>query len=191
MSNKTIETKDKILLGYVSSAHGIKGEVKVKSTYNLNDFISFSLKRLLVDYKGALNFFEIEKQRPSNEHILIKFKNITTRNESELLKGAQVFALREDLSLLEEGSFYFEDILGLKVITTKGLELGAITDLLETGANDVYVVTSGKKEYLIPDIKEVIKEINLEKQIMTIEPLEGLLELTDSNSNSNSDKNKK
>jgi 16S rRNA processing protein RimM len=78
---------------------------------------------------------------------------------------------------LTEGEYYWCDLIGLKVITDGGVHLGELYDIMATGSNDVYLVRSGEKEYLIPAIEDVVVEINLAAGVMTVSPLEGLLEL--------------
>ena len=82
----------------------------------------------------------------------------------------------EDRIALPEGSYYQFEIKGLDVYLEGGRFLGKVTDILRTGANDVYVVGQGEKEYLIPALRSVVKEINLSEKRMTLHPMEGLLE---------------
>jgi len=81
----------------------------------------------------------------------------------------------EELKPLGEGEFYFHQIIGLRVYTDNGIYLGKIVDIIRTGANDVFCV-KGKREYMIPALKKVVKEVDLKRGVMVIVPIEGLLE---------------
>ena len=77
---------------------------------------------------------------------------------------------------LEDGEFFHEQIIGLSVVTTGGMILGKVEEILATGSNDVYVVTDGKREYLIPAIADVVKGVDLEGKTILIEVMEGMLD---------------
>jgi 16S rRNA processing protein RimM len=93
------------------------------------------------------------------------------------LVGREIYAERGQLPELTEGEYYWCDLIGLKVVTAEGVLLGELYDIMATGSNDVYLVRSGEKEYLIPAIEDVVVEVNLAAGVMTVSPLEGLLEL--------------
>ena len=118
----------------------------------------------------------IEKVRFHKGCIIIKLKGYNSISEAERLKGFEIGIPEEQLWPLAGGEYYYFQIIGLDVYTEEGLYLGEVMDIFPTGSNDVYTVKKGRKEYLIPAIKEVIKEINLETKRITIHPLEGLLD---------------
>ena len=93
------------------------------------------------------------------------------------LVGRELYVRRSQLPPLADDEFYWFDLIGLRVVTDEGLELGRLENIMETGSNDVYLVRAEGKEYLIPAIEEVVKAIDLDAGVMTISPLEGLLDL--------------
>ena len=112
-----------------------------------------------------------------DKYVVIKFEGIDTRELAEQIRGAYLEIPREEAIKLPADHFFISDIIGLEVLDEGGQHLGTITDVLETGANDVYVL-KGKdgRDNLIPAIKQVVKKVDLENKTMTIEPLEGMLE---------------
>jgi 16S rRNA processing protein RimM len=111
--------------------------------------------------------------------MLLQFAGIGDRTDAESLRGQWIFVPESEAVTLEEDTYFVHDIIGLAVQTVAGEPLGTVTDVLATGANDVYVVAppdDPKREILLPAIEEVVKEINLEQGTMTVELLPGLLE---------------
>jgi 16S rRNA processing protein RimM len=86
-------------------------------------------------------------------------------------------ARRDQLPETDEGEYYWVDLIGLRVVTDDGAELGTLREIIETGSNDVYVVQGREKEYLIPALADVVSSIDLEAGTMTVTPLDGLLDL--------------
>lgn len=105
---------------------------------------------------------------------LTGFDNI---NQVLDLVGGELCLLPEQLPDTDEGEYYWRDLLGLAVVTDCGKALGSISNILETGANDIYVVTGQGREYLIPAVASVVNNVDLAAKTMTITPLEGLLDL--------------
>lgn len=165
-----------VIVGKVVGAHGIKGVIKVLS---MTDFPErLRERRRLVFYDHADNVvFEGELESLSMEGaiLLVKVKGCDTRDMAERLIGSFIKVKEEELPPLGEGEFYFHQIIGLKVYTQDGRYLGKVVDILKTGANDVFCV-KGKREYMIPALKSLVKEVDLKREIMIIEPMEGLLE---------------
>lgn len=124
---------------------------------NLN-VTPFSVKNVI--FKGKVFFLELE--------------GIENADEAGAFVGRFVFVPPESLEPLTEGEYYWKDIIGLEVITDDGLRIGKITEIVPTGANDVYVCTGEERELLLPAIPEVIKDIDLNKRVMLINLLEGL-----------------
>lgn len=161
-----------IIIGKVVNFHGVRGEVKVVSDSD------FTTERFAVGNTVNINNteFKIDHYRKHKDFHLLKFSGITNLNEVEHLKGQEVFQDDESVELkLEEGEFHFDEIIGLKVVTDEGAVVGEVSDIFQTGANDVWVV-KGDKEYMIPYIEDVVTEVNLETGEVIISPMEGLLE---------------
>ena len=108
--------------------------------------------------------------------LIISFEGISNRAEAALLRKAVIEVQGNDLPALPENKFYHRQILGLVVVTSEGKKIGQITEIIETGSNDVYVVKGSEKEYLIPAIKDVISCIDLSSGTITITPMKGLLD---------------
>lgn len=165
-----------INVGKVVAVFGVRGEVKV---IPLTDFPErFSEKRhYLLSKQNQSKVVEIEDVRFREKGIILKLKGIDTPEDAGEYRNAMLQVPRDDAWPLPEGHYYQFQILGLLVSTEEGVVLGRVTEILETGSNDVYLVKNDQgKEYLLPAIKEVVKEIDLDKGRMLVRPLPGLLE---------------
>ncbi|RMG73627.1 MAG: 16S rRNA processing protein RimM [Nitrospirae bacterium] len=163
-----------VVIGKILSSWGIKGEAKVLPLTFSNE--RFAEIESVYFYEGQdFKRLTIEHFRVSGKYVILKFRELSTPEEVTRLKGKELFIEKEKSPPLPEGVYYHYQILGLKVYTEQGLYLGEITNIIETGSNDVYVVT-GEREVLIPAIDEVVKEIDLKKKRMTIHPMKGLLD---------------
>lgn len=180
---------DMLRVGVISSTHGIKGEVKVYPTTDEPKRFS-ELKKVYLDYckqgiKGVKERkcieLEISNARYFKQFVILKFKGIDNINDVEEYKGMDIYVTREDALPLEEGEYYICDLIGLKVMDDTDKEVGILKDVLQTGANDVYVVQAndnfGSKELLLPVIDECILDVNLDKKEVKVHIMEGLLEL--------------
>lgn len=162
------------VVGKIVNTHGLKGEVKVYPT--TDDEKKFEkLKEVYVSQK-QLKKFTIESVRYHKKMVLIKFKEINSIEEAELLKNAVLKIERKDALQLQENEYYISDLYGMKISTQEGRELGTLIDILYTGSNDVYVVENEetKKQILLPAIHQVIKQVDIEKNVMIVSLLEGL-----------------
>lgn len=195
MEDKTIKTVDyseldnMLRVGVITQTHGIRGEVKIYPT--TDDPKRFdSLKKVYMDYtkKGVrgvmeqnLYELEIESVKYFKQFVILKFKGIDNINDIEMYKHMDLYVTREDAVPLEEGEFYIADLIGLDVIDDTGKKIGVLKDVLQTGANDVYIVTGnenvGNKELMLPKIDECVRDINLEEKTITVHIMKGLLDL--------------
>jgi len=119
----------------------------------------------------------IEKIRPQKNLLIIKFKEIPDMNSAEEIKGGVLKITRDELMELPKDTFYIFDIIGMKVETEEGQNLGTIKDIIKTGSNDVYVVAGETKQYLIPALKDIVRSIDKDQKVMVIKPLDGLLDI--------------
>jgi 16S rRNA processing protein RimM len=164
-------------IGKIVNTHGIKGEVRVVPT--TDDPKRFEkLKELYIERKD-LKVYKIESVRYHKGFVLIKFEGIDTIDEAELFKNAVLKIDRKDSLPLGDDEYYIGDLYNMDVITEEGRMLGKLVDIIYTGSNDVYVIKhkDTQKELLIPAIKQVIKNIDLQQKTMTVRLLEGLEEL--------------
>jgi len=171
------ERPEFISIGLITKAHGIKGEVLVSSLTDNPEQFETSKQIFITQKDGKQNKFSIQRVRKQNDRFIIKFFGINNRNQAETLQKCLIEKRLQDVDKLPANEYFIFDLIDLKVYTTDFQLLGRIKDVLSLSANDIYVVQGESKEYLIPAIKSVIKKIDLEKETVLIEPLEGLLDL--------------
>ncbi len=162
-----------IQVGKIVNTHGIKGDVKVLPL--TDDVKRFEdLKNVyLGDDKLKL---EIVKVGYVKANVLLEFKGYGNINDVEKFKNLDLWIDEEDKVELPKDSYFLSDILGLEVFLKDGDRLGTIVDILQPGANDVYVIKDEEKEYLIPALKDIIIEIDISENKMVIDPIEGMLD---------------
>ena len=163
-------------VGVISNTHGIRGEVKVyPTTDNVRRFDD--LKEVILDTgKEQLNL-HVTSVKYFKNMVILKFKEFDNINDIIPYKGMDLLVTRENANPLEEGEYYIADIIGSKVITDEDKILGTLTDVLQTGANDVYVVkTKDGKEVLLPSIEECILDRDIENKIVKVHIMKGLLD---------------
>ncbi len=166
---------DFLRVGVITSTHGIRGEVKVfPTTDDINRFKT--LKQVILDTGKEYLDLEIEGVKFFKQYAILKFKGIDNINDIEKYKGKDLLVTRDNAVKLEEDEYFIYDILGSKVISDEGNELGELTEVLTTAANDVYVVkTKEGKEILIPSIEECILNVDTENKEIKVHLLPGLL----------------
>jgi 16S rRNA processing protein RimM len=166
--------EDLLQVGVITSTHGIRGEVKVFPT--TDDAARFKkLKNVILDDGRQKIDMEIASVKFFKNMVIVKFKGIDNINDVEKYRKARLLVTRENAVPLEENEYYIADLIGLSAVSDEGEALGTVTDVLQTGANDVYVITTPeKKEILVPAIRDCILQVNLEKQEMRIHLLPGL-----------------
>ena len=161
-------------VGVISSTHGVRGEVKVFPT--TDDPQRFkSLKNVILDTGKEQIPLEIQGVKFFKQFVILKFKGIDNINDIERYKRRSLFVTREDAVELEEDEYYIADLIGMDVITDEGEE-GKLVDVIETGANEVYVVEFDKYgKVLIPAIHDCILDVDIETMSMKVHLLEGLV----------------
>ena len=160
--------------GKIVGTHGIKGEVRIEPWCDSPEFLC-AFKKLYLDEKGQ-TFIEV-KSRPHKNITLAKIKGVDTIEAAEKLRGKIIYINRDDITL-DEGVNFVQDLIGLEVKDAEnGTVYGKITDVLRTGANDVYEITdSNNKKYLAPVIDEVVEEINVDGGFVLIRPMKGIFD---------------
>lgn len=166
---------DLLQVGIISSMHGIKGEVKVfPTTDDPNRFKK--LKSVLLDTGRETIDLQVEQVKFFKQFVILKFKEFDNINEVEKYKGKGLFVTRENAVKLKPNEYFIADMIGMEVFTDESRKFGILTDVLETGANDVYVVeTEEHKEVLLPAIKECILNVDIAERKMEIHLMEGLV----------------
>lgn len=163
-------------VGVISSTHGVRGEVKVyPTTDDVNRFKK--LKKVVLDTGREYIDLEISGVKFFKNLVILKFKGIDNINDIEKYKGKDLLVHREDAVALEENENYVADLIDLKIVTDDGKVLGYLTEVMETGANDVYVVeTEDGQELLLPAIRDCILDVDLDEEVMTVHILPGLFD---------------
>ena len=162
-------------VGVITSTHGVRGEVKVYPT--TDDATRFKqLTHVLLDTGKETLPLEIQGVKFFKQFVILKFKGIDNINDIEKYKRCPILVERCDAVELEEDEYFIADMIGMAVETEEGKEFGTLKDVIETGANDVYVIDSIEHgEVLVPAIKECILNVNIEECRMKIHLMDGLV----------------
>ena len=167
---------ERLRVGVISSVHGIHGEVKIfPTTDDMNRFKK--LKKVFVTSGGTERRLDISGVRFFKNMVICKFDGIDTPEEAQKIRGLDCMIDRADAVPLEEGEHFIADLIGMKIITDEGSELGVCEDIFPTGANQVMEVKTENKTVLIPYIKQCILDVDEEKGLIKVHLLDGLLEL--------------
>lgn len=166
--------EDFLKVGVITTTHGVRGEVKVYPTTDADRFEE--LESVLLDTGKERIRLTIENVKYFKNLVILKFKEIHNINDIEKYKGKELWIPREEAQELEEDEYYIADLIGMEAVLEDGTSFGTVKDVLETGANDVYVIKTGEgKEVLIPAIGECILDVNPEENRMTIHLMKGLI----------------
>ena len=163
-------------VGVISSTHGIRGEVKVFPT--TDDPGRFKkLKHVILDTGKEQKNLEITGVKFFKQFVILKFKGIDNINDIEKYKGKSLYVTRENAVRLKKDEYFIADLVDMQVFLEDGTPFGVLTDVMKTGANDVYCIqTQEHGEVLIPVIGECILDVDVEGQKMTIHLMPGLVE---------------
>lgn len=162
-------------IGKVVALFGVQGELKVSILSDIPD----RFNQLDVVYAGPGHVqYRIEHVRPyKGEIVILKLQGIDDANTAEKMRNFAISIPETELAQLPPDSYYQHDILGLQVVTVQGRTVGELIDIIVTGSNDVYVIKSPEGEqHLIPAIKDVVKQVDLRRKVMYIDPIAGLLD---------------
>jgi 16S rRNA processing protein RimM len=173
-----VEKNGFIPVGKVIGVHGLKGATKVYSYAEALSVFEPNRSIFLTSAGSRKKTYTIKWVKPHSRGILLGLKDITNRDQAQQLVGSEILIERTRLPELENGEFYWCDIIGLSVYSSEGEYLGRVASVIATGSNDVYVVkdpdNSKGNEILIPAIESVVQEIDLERHIMRVDLPEGL-----------------
>ncbi len=168
--------EDILQVGIITSTHGVRGEVKVYPT--TDDMKRFKrLKEVILDTGKEQMTLEIESVKFFKQFVILKFKGFDNINDVEKYRQKSLFVTRKNAVRLSRDEYFIADLLGLKVMNESGEEIGILRDVMETGANDVYVIdmTDGR-ELLLPAIKQCVLEVDVEQGFVKVHILDGLLD---------------
>lgn len=168
--------EDLLQVGAITQTHGIRGEVKVFPT--TDDAKRFKkLKEVILDTGREKVTLEIESVKFFKQFVILKFKGFDNINDIERYKGKNLYVTRENAVKLKRDEYFIADLIGLKVYDEDDQYLGILTNVIETGANDVYEVKfEDGKEVLFPAIKQCILDVDMENRKMKVHIMEGLLD---------------
>jgi 16S rRNA processing protein RimM len=159
--------------GKIVTTHGIRGEVKIMPYTDVPELLC-EFDRLFIgkEHREVI----IERSRVFKNTVIAKIEGISTPEEAEKLRNKILYMHRDDLEL-DEDTYFIQDLIGMEVRDAdSGQVYGRLDDVMQTGANDVYVIKGDGREYLVPAIADVIVSTDLENDIMTIRPLDGLFD---------------
>lgn len=163
-------------VGVITSTHGVRGEVKVFPT--TDDPRRFKrLKEVLLDTGKERLSMEIEGVKFFKQFVILKFKGIDNINDVEKYRQKELYVPRKNAVRLSRDEYFVADLVGLRVVDEADAEIGILEEVMETGANDVYVIrmTDGK-ELLLPAIKQCVLEVNVEEGFVRVHIMDGLLD---------------
>ncbi len=167
---------DLIRVGAIAGAHGLKGALKFRPADPGSTALD-TLARVYLEAAGQTREYRLlSAEHVSRNHLRIVLEGVTDMRGAEALKGAAVLVAASDLPALKPGEFYHFQAIGIEVRLLDGRSLGKIEEILSTGANDVWVVREGAREVLIPVIADVVKSIDFDAHLATIDPIPGLLD---------------
>ena len=175
--NRRMENMEQFLrVGVISSTHGIRGEVKVYPTTDDPERF-LDLDEVILDTGREHKILEIEGVKFFKNQVILKFKGYDNINDIEKYLKKDLLVDREHAVELGENEKFIADLIDMEVVTDEGKVLGTLTDVIETGANDVYAVkTPEGKEILLPAIRDCILDVNVDEKRMTVHVMEGLLD---------------
>lgn len=163
---------ESFLIGKFVKVHGIKGELKLYPYTDDMDNLS-KVKKLFLDDKLSFGL-KVTSCKFQGKMLIFKFQNINSIEEATNYVNKDVYIPKEDISDIED-TYYIEDLIGCEVFEENGNLLGSITDVFNTGANDVYEIDVNQKKVYIPAIKQVIKDVDIKNKKVVIELMKGLI----------------
>ena len=169
--------EDLLQVGVITTTHGVRGEVKVFPT--TDDPARFKkLKNVVLD--TGKEMIEVAGVKFFKNMVIVKFKGIDNINDVEKYRKKSLYVTRENAVKLKKNEYFIADLIGLQAESDEGEDLGELRDVLQTGANDVYVLSKeGTDDILLPAIRECVKEVNLENGKIIVHLLPGLRELNE------------
>lgn len=167
--------KEFVSVAYIASTHGLKGDVKVIQLSNDQERIYSLSNIVIIQRNGEKQESFIKKVRAVKGGFAVSLANIMTVTDAQQLVGSYIAVPENEVPVLGKDTWYHYDIIGIEVFTTDGQCLGKIEDIISTGSNDVYIIRGNDHEYLIPAIRNVIKDVDTKGRRMVIALMDGLI----------------
>lgn len=170
--------EDLVVIGQITRPHGVRGEVRVNLFTDSPDSLK-QFKKLFVRRQGQPDrVVRIEVMKPHKASVILKLEGTGNRNDAEDLVGAEILVRRAELPVLDDGEFYWVDLIGLEVYEAdNGAFLGCIENMMATPADDMMIVKKDDREAILPFREEIVLEVDLDAGRVVVRPPEGLLEL--------------
>lgn len=168
----TLSERD-IVIGKIAGPLGIKGEVKVVVLTDFPERFTAGSELEIRLPEGERQSVKVQSKRLYKDGLALMLEGVDTRDGAEAIRGAVFVVNIDSVRSLPDGSFYVFDLIGLKVVTTDGRECGSISEIMQGGANDVYVTSTG---LCIPALKDVVEKIDIDQGVVVIRPVPGLLD---------------
>ena len=163
-------------VGIITSTHGVRGEVKVYPTTDEPRRFK-RLKEVILNNGKEQITLEIESVKFFKQFVILKFKGIDNINDVEKYRKSELFVARENAVRLRRDEYFIADLMGLTIQNEEGENIGVLREVMETGANDVYIIDlNDGRELLLPAIKQCVLEVDVEAGFMKIHIMEGLLD---------------
>ena len=168
--------EDKFQVGVITSTHGVRGEVKVfPTTDDPNRFKR--LKEVILDTGKEELVLEVEGVKFLKQFVILKFKGFDNINDIEKYRQKSLYVTRQNAVRLKKDEYFVADLMGMEVVDEQNAKIGVLKCVIETGANDVYIIEMmDGKELLLPAIKQCILNVDIENGFMQVHILEGLLD---------------
>lgn len=161
-----------LVVGQLGKPHGIRGEISFRIHTDFPERLAPGKVLYLGDEKRT---YTIVRVRGGGDRLIMLFEGYSDRDQVAELRNLLAFVRSDEVPGLEEGDFYYHELIGLKVVTDDGRDLGILEEIIDTNANDVFVVRSGDgSEILLPDIDDVVLEIDLDQERMLVHLIDGL-----------------
>ncbi|WP_295085492.1 ribosome maturation factor RimM [Ruminococcus sp.] len=165
--------KEYLEAGKIVTTHGIRGEVKIMPYTDSPELLAEFDRLFIGKNHEEVN---IERSRVFKNTVIAKIKGVDTPEDAEKLRNKVLYMHRDDLEL-DDDTYFIQDLIGLEVRDADTSDVyGTIIDVMQTGANDVYVIKGTDREYLVPAIADVVISTNIDDGVMTIRPLDGLFD---------------
>lgn len=173
LNNNARRLPEFLSVGRILRPHGIRGGILVEPESDMIRSLDAGMRVYIGEAKDE---FLLKSIRPHRNKFLLYFESFTDRTSVESLRGNELLIPFEETTPLPEGVYFHWQILGMQVCTAEGESLGKVSQIIETGANDVYIVSNDASEVLIPAIEEVVLEVDLDNSVMTVHLLPGLID---------------
>jgi 16S rRNA processing protein RimM len=172
--NKPRTQKGLVPVGKIVGAHGVGGSVKIQLYAESLEILKPGTVWLAIGPEDRKISCKISAIKPHSRGALLTFGEIADRKQAKALTGFELYIERSRFPKLEDGAYYWFELIGLSVYTSDERYIGRLESIIETGANDVYVVEKNNKEILIPALKSVVRSIDIGQKIMRVELPDGL-----------------